>query len=51
MDAISELKEHAKRAWSTFGSDERAERNVSREVAAGRVRFHAALLSAALCGE
>jgi hypothetical protein len=29
MDAISELKEQAKRAWSTFGSVERAERNVS----------------------
>jgi hypothetical protein len=31
MDAISELKEQAKPAWSTFGSVERAERNVSRE--------------------
>jgi hypothetical protein len=29
MDAISELKEQAKPAWSTFGSVERAERNVS----------------------
>jgi hypothetical protein len=29
MDAIWELKEQAKRAWSTFGSVERAERNVS----------------------
>ena len=28
MDAISELTEQAKRAWSTFGV-ERAERNVS----------------------